>query len=193
MSLPAAAGPDLLSLFALFPERGDRPEFEIVPAQAVPPPYHDLLVHKHHMTVTVEAFYGDLANVRILDSVEQGDVYARKILLTLRHSGLVVQFGIVRVHLRWCSGPVRREILAGQTPLGRVLIQHKVLRRIEPTAYLKIAPGPALESWFGPRRSAATYGRLGYIHCDHQPAVELLEIMAPVAAPGEIPCSPTTE
>ena len=25
-----------------------------------------------------------------------------------------------------------------------------------------------------------TYGRLGIIHCDHQPAIELLEILAPI-------------
>jgi hypothetical protein len=32
-------------------------------------------------------------------------------------------------------------------------------------------------AWFG--SSAPTYGRLALIHCDGQPAVELLEIVAP--------------
>jgi hypothetical protein len=34
-------------------------------------------------------------------------------------------------------------------------------------------------NWFGLDRPRATYGRLAYIHCDHKPAVELLEIVRP--------------
>lgn len=180
MSIPiTAAGLDLRSLFALFPAAGDLPEYDIVPAEEVPAPYHGLLVHEHHMTVTLEAHYGDLVDVRILARVEDADSYARKILLSLQRTGRVVQFGIVRVQLRYCSPAVVAEIRAGQTPLGRILIRHNVLRRIEPTAYLRIRPGPAVRSWFGPQEHRPAYGRLAYIHCDGQRAVELLEIVAP--------------
>jgi hypothetical protein len=175
-------GPDLRTLFALFPTAGDEPEFELVPADKVPPPYHALLVHEEHMTVTVEAYHGDLVNVRILERVLNGDFYARKILLELQGSGRVVQFGIVRVNLRFCSADVRQEILAGQTPFGRILINHNVLRRIEPTAFLRVTPGPAMMKWFNLKRPIPTYGRLAYIHCDEQPAVELLEIVIPEPA-----------
>ena len=34
-------------------------------------------------------------------------------------------------------------------------------------------------NWFALDRPKPTYGRLAYIHCDGQPAVELLEIVAP--------------
>jgi hypothetical protein len=33
--------------------------------------------------------------------------------------------------------------------------------------------------WFGLKEPRITYGRLALIHCDHQPAVELLEIVTP--------------
>ena len=113
MSIPTRPyGPDLHALFALFPPAGDPPEFTFVPADEVPPPYHGLLVHEHHMTVTVEAHHGDLVDVRVLTRQQQGDSYARKILLTLQGSGRVVQFGIMRVHLRHCSEAVRAEIVA---------------------------------------------------------------------------------
>ena len=59
-------------------------------------------------------------------------------------SGQVVQFGIARVSFRYCSAAVRQEILAGNTPLGRILIRHNVLRRVQPTAFLRIVPGSAL-------------------------------------------------
>jgi chorismate-pyruvate lyase len=180
MSIPARPiGPTLPALFALFPPADDVPAYDLVAPSQVPPPYHGLLVHEHHMTVTVEAHHGDLVDVRILTSRHQGDSYARKILLTLQGNGRVVQFGIMRVHLRYCSEAVRAEIVAGQTPLGRILILHDVLRRIEPTAFLRVHPGPATRKWFGPAGDRPTYGRLAIIHCDGQPAIDLLEIVAP--------------
>jgi chorismate-pyruvate lyase len=91
----------------------------------------------------------------------------------------VVQYGIMRVNFRYCSDAVRTEILAARTPLGRILIEHDVLRRIEPTAFLRVVPGKALMKWFGLEQPRPTYGRLAYIHCDGQPAVELLEVVAP--------------
>ncbi len=171
--------PDVVSLFAQFPPAVDLPRIEYVPAEAVPEPYHTLLVHEHHMTVTVEAHHGDLVDVRVLARRHHGSSYARKIVLALQKTGRIVQFGIVRINLDYCSPEVRAEIVAGRTPLGRILIEHDVLRRIELTAFLKVHAEPPQMIWFGRTGYATTYGRLGYIHCDGQPAVELLEILAP--------------
>ena len=174
-------GPDLPSLYALFPPVAGEllPEFEFVRADEVPPPYRELLVHDQHMTVTVEKHHGDSVDVRILARQHTGDSYARKILLTLHGNKKVVQFGIMKINLQYCGPEVRQEIIAGQTPLGRILIQHNVLRRIEPTAFLRVLPDPAMIKWFGLQATKQTYGRLAIIHCDEQPAVELLEIVAP--------------
>jgi hypothetical protein len=166
-------------LFSLFPPAGYMTRGELVPPGRVPPPYHDLLVHEHHMTVTVEAHNGDAVNVRVLEYRVAGDSYARKILLPLQKSGKVVMFGLMRVNFHYCSDEVRQRILAGQTPLGRVLIEANVMRRIEPTAYLRVFPGAAMMQWFGLDEPQPTYGRFALIHCDEQPAVELLEIVAP--------------
>jgi chorismate-pyruvate lyase len=180
MSSPASeAGPDVRALYALFSPADDIPEYEFVPADEVPSPYRELLVHEHHMTVTVEAYHGGLVDVRVLDRQRDGDSYARKILLVLQKNGRVVQFGIVHVDLGCCSAEVREEILAERTPFGRILIRHNVLRRIEPTAFLRVIPCPAMMRWFGLDRPTPTFGRLAIIHCDGQPAVELLEIVAP--------------
>jgi chorismate-pyruvate lyase len=174
-------GPDLRELLSLFPSVGDLLEYEQVPADEVPEPYSTLLVHPNHMTITVEAHHGDLVNVVILERRQDEDSYARKILLTRRGDGTVVQFGIMRIKLRYCNEAVREEILLGQTPLGRILIKHDVLRRIEPTDFLRILPGRAMMQWFGLSRPTPTYGRLAYIHCEGKPAVELLEVVAPEA------------
>jgi chorismate-pyruvate lyase len=172
-------GVSVEELFAPFGPADDLPEYEFVPPEAVPPPYHDLLVHHHHMTVTVEAHHGELVDVSILARRLDGDFYTRKILLALQGSGRVVQFGIARVHLNYCSDAVRETIVAGRTPLGRILIQHNVLRVVEPTAFLRVHAGPALTKWFAPGKPRPTYGRLAVIHCDGREAIEVLEIVAP--------------
>jgi hypothetical protein len=171
-------GPKARVLTALFPE-DDAFAFELVPPDEVPQPYHDLLVHDHHMTVTVEQYHGSLVDVRILARRQDDGAYARKILLVLQSTGRVVQFGIMRVLLRYCSDEVRAEIVAGQTPLGRILIEHDVLRRVEPTAFLRVTPRQAMMEWFGQDQPRITYGRLAIIHCDGQPAIEVLEIVRP--------------
>jgi chorismate-pyruvate lyase len=177
---PPPPGPELEELFALFTDRTP-PAFAEVAATDVPPPYHGLLVHSEHMTVTVEAFHGDRVDVQVLASRHDGDSYARKILLTRQRDDAVVQFGIVRIRLDLCSPPVRAAILRQDTPLGRILIDHDVLRRIEPTAFFRVEPGPVPAHWFGEAGATRpTYGRLGFIYCDGQPAVELLEIVTPV-------------
>jgi hypothetical protein len=180
MNLPLrTVRPDLAALFAQFPPADDLPECEIIPGTDVPEPYRGLLVHEHHMTVTVEAYHGDLVDVRILARRHQGDCYSRKILLALQKTGRIVQFGIVRIDLGLCSPAVRAAIVAGKTPVGRVLIENNVLRRIEPTAFLRIAGKAPQMRWFGLTEPQTLYGRLAIIHCDGRPAVELLEIVAP--------------
>jgi hypothetical protein len=184
MNHPASVrGPHLNELLSLLPTAGDFASSEAVAAEEVPSPYHGLLVHEHHMTVTVEAYHGDRVDVVILDRVHAGDYYARRILLALQKSRRIVQYGLVRINLRHCSPAVRAEIVAGRTPLGRILINHDVMRRIEPTGFLRLVPGPALVKHFGLDGPEPTYGRLAYIHCNEQPAIELLEVVAPDGPP----------
>ena len=177
--MKAPVNPDALGLFALFPVSDYLAKSETVSGEEVPPPYHDLLVHPHHMTVTVEAYHHDSVDVKILEHIAGVNTYARKIVLVTRKLGRVVQFGLVRIHLQHCSPAVREEIVAGQKPLGRILIEHNVLRRIEPISFLRVMPGPALTACFGLKAARVTYGRQALIHCDGEPAIELLEIVAP--------------
>jgi chorismate-pyruvate lyase len=177
--MSASAGPDLQTLFQLFPPSSYLRDFDVISVDQMPQPYRDLLVHEHHMTVTVESHHGSLVDVKVLDKQRDGHSYARKILLALKSDGRIVMFGLVRIWLHYCSPEVRAEILAEDTPLGRILINHNVLRRIEPTDYLRVTPGPEMIEWFGLTAPETAYGRLALIHCDGKPAIELLEIVAP--------------
>ncbi|MGE3804140.1 MAG: hypothetical protein AB7K24_05640, partial [Gemmataceae bacterium] len=95
--MSSAIRPDLDTLLGLFPPTDDLASYEYVRGEDVPAPYHDLLVHEHHMTVTVEQFHGGLVDVKVLYKHQSGDAYARKILLGLQKTGRIVQYGIVRI------------------------------------------------------------------------------------------------
>jgi hypothetical protein len=178
MDAAPADFPDPVRLFAVFGNQ--LPAIcEVVPADSLPEPYHGLLVHEDHMTVTLEAYYGKPVEVRVLDRRQAASLYARKILLTLQAGGRVVLFGIVRIDLDVCSPAVRQAILSEILPLGRILIEFNVMRRIEPTAFLRIETDQELSRWFGVPALRTTFGRLGIIHCEQRPAIELLEIVAP--------------
>jgi hypothetical protein len=133
------------------------------------------------MTVTMEEYHGCPVEVRVLDRKQQDGYYCRQILLVKEGTDDVVQFGIVRFNLDYVTPAVREEIVSEQTPLGRVLINHNVLRHIDLGAILKIESGPRLAEYFQVETGTVTYGRLATIFCNHQPAVDLLEISRPLS------------
>jgi chorismate-pyruvate lyase len=151
-------------------------------AAAVPEPYRGLLAHTEHMTVTVEAFYGCPVDVRVLEAGRDGDFYHRRIVLTLHGTDRIVQYGLVRINLKLLSAKVREEILAQKTPLGRILIENNVLRRVEPTSFLEVRPGPELARHMELAKPVTIYGRTGVIFCNDQPAIAVLELLSPVPA-----------
>ncbi|HZZ30098.1 MAG TPA: hypothetical protein VFE46_19025 [Pirellulales bacterium] len=155
-------------------------KLEETAAAEVPPPYHQLLVHNHHMTVTVEEFYGSPVDVKVLERKRSGTIYARRILLARQTDGRIVQFGIVRLNFEFLSPEVRQEIESQQTPLGRILVRHNVLREIELVRLWRVQPGSDLCRLLAIGPEQFTYGRTAIIHCNGEPAVELLEILAPV-------------
>ncbi|ADB14872.1 hypothetical protein Psta_0176 [Pirellula staleyi DSM 6068] len=172
--------PDLNELVALFyHEPQELGVFEQVDEQEVPEPFHQLLAHHAHMTVTVEAFHKTPVDVQVLSTRREGMMYARKILLTRQTDGAVVQFGLVQLNFNYLAPEVRDEIALEQTPLGRVLIRRNVLREVQLVGLFRIEPGPDLQRHLGTREGEVVYGRTALIYCDGQPAVELLEIVTP--------------
>ncbi len=173
----------LESLAALFyPCLEDLGDFIEARADDMPAVYRALLAHQNHMTVTVERHHGSPVDVRVLETRISGEHYARKILLTRQSDGAVVQFGIVRLNFAQVDADVRREVESQQIPLGRVLIAHNVLREIHLLRLWRIEPGPDLQKLFGVSSSQPLYGRTAIIDCNGEPAIELLEIVAPESA-----------
>jgi hypothetical protein len=87
----------------------------------------------------------------------------------------------MRLDFRCVTPEVRRRIESQETPLGRILIEHNVLREVHLTRLYRVVPGPDLQKLFGMRPDQITFGRTAIIHFDGEPAVELIEIVTPVA------------
>ncbi len=179
---PAVDLADLLRVFYSEGSQSELASFKPVDDLPLPAPYEQLLNHDAHMTVTVEAFHQSPVDVTVLRYVQDEQWYSREIVLRSRETGRVVQYGIVRLHYRSLDPEVWREIEGRRKPLGRVLIEHDVLRRVELVALwrVKLARGLAEQLEVDP--GAETYGRTARIFCDGHPAIELLEVVAPVAA-----------
>src|SRR5436190_10008448 len=153
--------------------------FEEVLAQGLPQPYRRLLAHHEHMTVSVETHHGCPVDVEVITAKQSGDYYSRKIVLHRQSDRRVVLVGIPRLNLRLVDDDVRHEILSENKPLGRVLIDHNVLREVQLASLYRIVPGRDLRELFELADPLATYGRTAFIYCDGYPAVELLEIVMP--------------
>ncbi len=173
---------DWASLIELFyPEdQGLLGAVEPVADESVPPPYHGLLVHNAHMTVTVERFHGQPITVEVLRSLHYPPIYQREIVLHLEDGTRCVQYGIVYMRCDLLSDPqAAEEIIREQLPLGRILISHDVMRQVQPLEYFSVRCGEELARHFGCPVDSTTFGRTAIIHCDGQPAIWLLEIVAP--------------
>ena len=185
MSHPTrSTDPRLASLLKLFPEGVFSPDlFEVVDGPLVPEPYKSLLVHRHHMTVTLEAYHRSRVKLKVLARRLLGDDYARKLVLTVGDDDRPVLLGLMRFHLQHTQDQVRRAILGEEAPLGRILIQNEVLRSIEPLVFVRVRISDALRQAFkSPEGLDLTYGRVAHIICHNMPAVELLEVVRPEAA-----------
>ena len=179
---------ELTKLTAMFPQASGQPLFaavDYIAARTTPEPYLSLLNHDHHMTVTMEQQHGGPVSVQVLTERRIGDVYCRQITLKRTddggpNAGRTVQYGLVRFDLSHVTNAVRDQILSGEIPLGRVLINHNVMRQIDLNAILRFEVGPALAGYLDCSEGRTTYGRLATIFCDNRPAVDLLEVASPL-------------
>ena len=179
MKPPGLAPKSIEDLYGIFGERA--PASRPVAPERVPQPYRRLLAHQNHMTVTLESHHDTLVKLTVLASAHLDHLYARKILLHHGETMSVVQFGIMQFNFAYCSAEVRDLILAQKIPLGRILASSGALRRISTHGLLAVTPDAEIRTHFGLSTSdiGPVYGRLATIFCDGEPAVDLLEIVAP--------------
>ncbi len=145
----------------------------------MPSRFRQLLDHHQHMTVTQEAIHNCPVIVEVLERRITATHYTRKSLLRRASDNRVVQYCTVRLCFEYLGPEVRAAVESESIPLGRILIHHNVLRQVQMVALWKIRTGAELQKFFGLDQPSVTYGRTALIYCNGDPAVELLEIIAP--------------
>ncbi len=148
-----------------------------IQAHEIPRETRSLLVHDRHMTATLHAHYAQAVTLRVLDYREESSAYRRKILLTVNAGKRIVEFGLVRLSLDVLPAAARAEIEARSLPLGTIFAKYNVLTVVEPRWYLRFSSQSPVVQYFVPQAPTEAFGRLGVIHCDGKPAVELLEVV----------------
>jgi hypothetical protein len=174
---------ELQELVDLFPEPSPHSLYlkaEHVAKEATPEPYRGMLVHEHHMTISMEDYHRCSVDVEVMSSRFEDGLYLRKIRLFKHTTTTPVQFGLVRFNFEYVTDKVRSEILSEKIPLGRVLIQHNVFRHVDLGAILRFTAGPGLADYLQMNVEQETYGRLATIFCNGAPAIDLLEIASPL-------------
>lgn len=172
------ASPDLQSLVDLFfPNPDELGNFREVPSPALPEDYRKLLAHAHHMTVANEEFHNSPVSVEVLSEQQTASHYSRQILLRRTSDGQVVQYGIVRINRQQIPAPVMAEIEARTLPLGRVLIDHNMMRTVKLLSLWQVTPGPYLIEQFAQGSFPECFGRTAILYLNALPVVELLEIV----------------
>jgi chorismate-pyruvate lyase len=146
-----------------------------IAAEALPPAHRELLVHQEHMTKRLARYHGAAVDLIVLHHQRSDPIYSRNILLQLAGTEHIVEFGVVRMDLNCMSEAVRTGVLAGEIPLGAILIENEVMRRIEPKWYFRFDADAPMAAHFD--NPGDVYGRVGIIHCDGRPAIELLEVV----------------
>ena len=169
----------------------------------VPQPFRQLLDHQAHMTVTMEAFHGEAVSLEVLAVAENTPgplhpfAYSREILLRcgrvnpelfpqaqaggVPSADWIVQYGIVGIALERLPQAVADAIREASTPLGRILIEAGLHRRVHDVALVNIEPGPHLKQILTGNPSAqmpSIYGRVATIDVNGHPVISLLEVVA---------------
>eukprot|EP00053_Salpingoeca_punica_P017522 m.168970 g.168970 ORF g.168970 m.168970 type:complete len:274 (-) comp17229_c1_seq3:3769-4590(-) len=187
------------ALLRCFPEDELVQRCERVSADDVPEPSRRLLAHHTHMTMTMEAHHACAMQLQVIRTVAKPELYVRQVLLRRSSDGRAAMFGIARVHLEAFPESAQRDILAQKIPLGHIMQQHAVKRRVELRDLYLLVPGPALSQWLYESESdkllqqqeeqqqqvnnsssscsSVVYGRTAMIHCNDQPGIELLEVV----------------
>jgi chorismate-pyruvate lyase len=156
------------------------PEIEVIPPDAVPEPYHRLLVHGNDMTPTLETHHRSSIHIDVWGRARHGHEYFREVVLRLDRNQRPVEFGANRIDLSRFSPFDRQLILDEYIPLGHILHMRQIPHSGRPTAFLRLVPDPLIRRALGLEGQPTLYGRRNTLRNDAgEPLSEIIEILPP--------------
>ncbi|MCB1680027.1 MAG: hypothetical protein KDI16_15205 [Halioglobus sp.] len=153
---------------------------EFSKVSSLPSPDDVLLDHHGHMTSAMETHYREPVDVEVHRTRRNDDWYSREITLHTRHTGKAVLYAITLLQIDALEPAVWDAIASEQIPLGRVLMNHDIVRDVRRCELWRLRAGPNLATLLPVSVGATLSGRTALIRCNGRPAIGLLEILAPV-------------
>jgi chorismate-pyruvate lyase len=159
--------------------KAQAPETTLIEGAAMPEPYRSLLVNHGDMTPTLELFHRCKLHLKVLGRIHAGEEYRRQVVL-LDPQERPVEFGAIRIHLDVLLPAVQKLVLAGQRPLGGVLIEHSVPHSSRPSAYFSVVGDELINRALGVASPTTLYGRCNTLTAeDGRVIAEVVEILPP--------------
>ena len=150
-------------------------------ATEMPQPSRDLLVHSLDMTPTLERFYGCRAGLQVLSRHRFGSSYVREVLLTAGQTP--IEYGVIRINLKWFDPSLQQLILQERLPLGRLLQDHAIPHLCWPQGFYRFDPHPYLQRVLTLDKQVALYGRRNVmVNAERRLLADVLEVLAPAPA-----------
>jgi chorismate-pyruvate lyase len=149
-----------------------------LPAQEIPAPYQQLLVHDHDMTSELAGFHQDSISLTVLQSQQTGNIYFREVTLHAASTGAPLEYGLIEILLDSYPAEIRPLILAGDTPLGTILTTSGLDFRSEPQGFFTIPADVLSEVFPQSPTGAKLFGRYNYLVCGESTCLaRILEIL----------------
>ena len=158
------------------------PTLQAVTAEQVPEPYHQLLVHDHDMTGTLERFHNDTIHLQTLEVIRdvQKELLYRQVLLKTEQEK-VVEFGAIKIYLTGFGEPALSKILGCLQPLGGILNELNIDYHGRPYGYFRVSSQDPLPGLLSFSSGQTLYGRQNRLERpDGSVIADVLEILPPV-------------
>lgn len=176
---------DLFHPLADFYSEQDVMSLHIQPIEgdAVPAPYHDLLVHEKDMTSTLEAHFDTTFRLHVLDKHVETSQLTRQVVLVSEADDRPVEFGAIRIRLDRFEGALRETIVACKRPLGSILNEAGLAFHCHPNAYFTFQSDEIAQRAFQLDEGHILYGRHNrLVDGDEAILAEVVEILPPLPA-----------
>jgi hypothetical protein len=109
-----------------------------VPGDAVPMPFHELLVHRSDMTSTLSRFHGSAIQLQVLQQTIEVSSILRAVILRRCRDNQPVEYGAIRIFLKHFPDDAAAVLRAGMTPLGTVLSDFNIPYISNPLGFFRM-------------------------------------------------------
>lgn len=158
--------------------RKELPDFTFLEGDEVPYPYRSLLVHQNDMTPTLAAFHHSKLTLHVHEQEANESFVMRLVSLHSANTGIPVEYGAIAIQLGELPEEVRREVIAGEKPLGGILGEYSVEHSGNPSVYFSVPADDLISAALVQEEGENLYGRCNQlIDADGMVFADIVEIL----------------